>query len=186
VFPVQVWQVGAGLGVGAFLALIFFGIVKQFGTEPGKGIETSRLGREATAIIAVLIVLLGGAITIVGLVLYAPQRTSGQTGSSIYHSTPNGEYKERMLLPGVYKSSEFDPQDRMAKSAAILDFLARLGYEIADFGESPTKLVSPLVEKNDAGDLQLLPGTDGRKFYNLAVAGPLGSPQRVLLRTESQ
>lgn len=70
--PIQFWQVAAGLGVGAFLAAIFYGVVRQFGRKPGEGFQTSKLGRQATAIIAVLIVILFGAITIIGLVIYAP------------------------------------------------------------------------------------------------------------------
>ena len=69
----SLWQVAAGLGVGAFVAALFYGVVKHFGRNKGEGFETSKLGTQATAIIAVLIVLIAGGATIVALVLYAPR-----------------------------------------------------------------------------------------------------------------
>jgi hypothetical protein len=69
----QFWQIASGLGVGAFVAALFYSVVKQFGRAEGEGFQTTRIGKEATAIIAVLIVLIFGGVTVVALVLYAPQ-----------------------------------------------------------------------------------------------------------------
>lgn len=69
----SLWQVAAGLGVGAFVAALFYGVVRHFGRRKGEGFETSKLGKEATAIIAVLIVLIAGGATITALVLYVPR-----------------------------------------------------------------------------------------------------------------
>jgi hypothetical protein len=71
---ITLWQIASGLGVGAFIAALFFGVIKHFGRAEGKGFRTSRLGKEATGIIAVLIILIFGGITVLALVLYAPQR----------------------------------------------------------------------------------------------------------------
>lgn len=73
----SLFQVAAGLGVGAFVAAVFLGVVRRFGRNRGEGFETSKLGREATAIIAVLIVLIAGAATILALVIYAPRDAQG-------------------------------------------------------------------------------------------------------------
>jgi hypothetical protein len=69
---IHLWQIASGLGVGAFIASLFYGVIKQFGQNEGKGFRTSQLGKEATAIIAVLIIIIFGAITVLALVLYAP------------------------------------------------------------------------------------------------------------------
>lgn len=69
---VSPWQIAAGLGVGAFFGVIFYVISKQFGRHKGQGFETSKLGSQATAIIATLIIMIAGSATIVALVLYKP------------------------------------------------------------------------------------------------------------------
>jgi hypothetical protein len=51
------------LGVGAFFGVVFLAIVKVFGANKGKGFETSKLGKAAKAIFAVLAVLIAGAAT---------------------------------------------------------------------------------------------------------------------------
>ena len=68
----SLWQIAAGLGVGAFVAALFYGVVRRFGRHKGEGFETSRLDSQATAIIAVLIILIAGGATITALVMYAP------------------------------------------------------------------------------------------------------------------
>lgn len=72
---IEFWQLASGLGVGAFIAALFYMVVKQFGREKGKGFETSKIGREATAILAVLIILIFGGITVLALVLYSPKES---------------------------------------------------------------------------------------------------------------
>jgi len=54
----SLWQIAAGLGVGAFVAALFYGVVQRFGRREGEGFQTSKLGKRATAIIAVLIVVI--------------------------------------------------------------------------------------------------------------------------------
>src|SRR5438874_10223071 len=80
---VSLWHIASGLGVGAFIASLFFGIVKHFGRAKGRGFETSQLGKEATAIIAVLIILISGGVTVVALVLYAPHPGASSAPSSV-------------------------------------------------------------------------------------------------------
>lgn len=70
---IQVWQLAAGLGVGAFVALIFYAVVRRFGTRKGSGIETSKISPRATAMLALLIVVIAGALAVIALALYAPK-----------------------------------------------------------------------------------------------------------------
>jgi len=88
---VHFWQIASGLGVGAFIAALFYGIVNRFGRAEGQGIQTSRLGKEATAIIATLMVVISGAITIVALVIYAPHGSPASLSSSSSSEFPTNE-----------------------------------------------------------------------------------------------
>jgi hypothetical protein len=116
VFPLQVWEVAAGLGVGAFLALVFYGIVRQFGAKKGKGIETSRLGAEATAIIAVLILLIGGAITIVGLVLYAPRAEAARIPTDPQEEpTAYSRFRSPLTREQLIKRYDLELENRFSK-----------------------------------------------------------------------
>jgi hypothetical protein len=72
---VPLWQIASGLGVGAFLAALFYFVIMQFGTKRGKGFQTAPLSATATAVIAVLIIVIFGGVTTFGLYLYAPLKT---------------------------------------------------------------------------------------------------------------
>ena len=55
---VVIWQIASGLGVGAFIAALFLSVIKRFGRAEGQGFQTSQLGKVATGITAVLIILI--------------------------------------------------------------------------------------------------------------------------------
>jgi hypothetical protein len=82
---VVIWQIASGLGVGAFIAALFLSVIKRFGHG---GFQTSKLGKEATGIIAVLIILIFGGITVLALVLYAPH--SGASSAATLPIPPKG------------------------------------------------------------------------------------------------
>ena len=94
-------------------------------------------------------------------------------------------YSETKLLPGVYESVTFDPNDLLSKTTAITKFLESLEYDLGRFGNFPTKLISTVIV-DDCCDLELVKKADGEEFYRLTVEGQEGVLQSVLLRTESE
>lgn|SRR5574337_103447 len=107
---IQIWQIASGLGVGAFIAFLFYLVIKQYGQHSGQGFQTTRLGKEATAIIAVLIILIFGGITILALVLYAPKPKEGREGPTTTTPSPTAP-PQRSEAPATHTpKSQTDAQ----------------------------------------------------------------------------
>ena len=170
---VQFWQIASGLGVGAFLGAIFYGIVRHFGRRKGEGFETSRLTPTATAIVAILIVLLGAAITIVGLVLYQPEPSTAELLKSLERRHKNGDQRFKKL-----KSAENLSPGQRKKIDEIYTRYTDLTEEAKDAlrGGEPmryheaTKGIFGLLMSDGA---KVIPQADLDYLRNFACHGPL-------------
>lgn len=142
---IQIWQIASGLGVGAFIAFLFYLVVKQFGRRSGQGFQTARIGTEATAIIAVLIILIFGGITVVALVLYAPKPGESKSGPSS-SAIPNYEQGTPTIHPMptgevVVEYRDVDTRSAPGYTVAAAPYLHRDGISVTELKPQQSQVV---------------------------------------------